>query len=89
MWILGQIKVWGYAIVGAVLAVLGVTSVYFKSKADRMERQRDTLKATVHAARVRKKIKEEEEKRLSERVEEKEKEIKEKGYDEDLGSNNW
>lgn len=90
MWILSQIKVWGYAIVGAILAVLGVASVYFKNKAERIERERDTLSATVHAVRIRKRIEKEEEKRLSERVIKKEKEIKEKGYDKDLGSNdNW
>lgn len=88
--ILGQIKVWLYAILGSALAVLGLTSVYFRSKAKRVEQERDTLKATVHAERTRKRIEKEEEKRLSERVEKKEKEIKEKGYDKDLGSNdNW
>ena len=89
MWILGQIKVWGYAIVGALLAVLGVTSVYFKNKARRVSLERDTLRATVHAERTRKKIEKEEEKRLSERVEKRKEDIEEKGYDQDLGSNDW
>lgn len=89
MWILSQIRVWGMAIVGALLSVLGVMSVYWRSKAQRMERERDTLKATVHAVRVRAMIKKEEEKRLSKRVEEIKKEVKEKGNYEDLGSNDW
>lgn len=89
MWILAQVKAWGYAIVGALFAALGVASVYYRNKAQRLGRKADTLTATVHAERTRKKIEKEEEKRLSERVEKKEKEIKEKGYDQDLGSNDW
>lgn len=89
MLILAKLKVWGYAILGALLAVLGVTSVYFKNKARRVSLERDTLRATVHAERVRKKIEKEEEKRLSERVEKRKKDIEEKGYDQDLGSNDW
>jgi hypothetical protein len=72
--ILGQIKVWLMALGGALFAVLGVVSVYYKGKAKRMEIERDSLKATIHAVRVRKKIKKEEDIRLSKRV----KEIKEK-----------
>ena len=89
MMILSQIRLWATAALGVLLSVLGVLFVYFKNKAERLERERDTLKATVHAERTRKKIEKEEDKRLSERVEKKEKEIKEKGYDEDLGSNDW
>lgn len=89
MLILAKLKVWGYAILGALLAVLGVTSVYFKNKARRVSLERDTLRATVHAERVRKKIEKEEEKRLSERVEKRKEDIEEKGYDQDLGSNDW
>lgn len=64
---LNQIKRWLYALVGGLLAVLGVISVYFKAKAERMERERDTLKATVHAERTRKRIEKEKKEELSRR----------------------
>lgn len=67
MIILKKIKGWLYALVGGLLAVLGVISVYFKAKAERMERERDTLKATVHAERVRKMIEKEKKEELSRR----------------------
>lgn len=89
MWILAQVKAWGYAIVGALFAALGVASVYYRNKAQRLGRKADTLTATVHAERTRKKIEKEEEKRLSERVEKRKEDIEEKGYDQDLGSNDW
>ena len=75
-----QVKLWIYAILGSVLAVLGFTSVYFKGKADKMKRERDTLKATVHAERTRKKI-EKKEKRV---LEENEREIRKKGKEENF-----
>ena len=75
-----QVKLWIYAILGSVLAVLGFTSVYFKGKADKMRRERDTLKATVHAERTRKKI-EKKEKRV---LEENEREIRKKGKEENF-----
>lgn len=89
MLILAKFKLWGAAALGVLLSVLGVLSVYFKNKAERMEVQRDTLQATVHAERIRKKIEKEEKKRLSERVEKRKEDIEEKGYDQDLGSNDW
>lgn len=89
MLILAKFKLWGAAALGVLLSVLGVLSVYFKNKAKRMEVQRDTLQATVHAERIRKKIEKEEKKRLSERVEKRKEDIEEKGYDQDLGSNDW
>ena len=89
MLIMAKLKLWGAAALGVLLSVLGVLSVYFKNKAKRMEVQRDTLQATVHAERIRKKIEKEEKKRLSERVEKRKEDIEEKGYDQDLGSNDW
>lgn len=77
---LTNLKLWAYAIVGSLLAVLGVTSVYFKGKADRMQRQRDTLKATVHSERTRKRIEKEKKIELSRR----ESEIRKKGKDENF-----
>ena len=89
--ILTQLKAWLWAIVGALLAVLGVTSVYFKNKSERAARQRDTLKATVHAERTRKRVEKEVKKDLSQ----KEREIKERiKKDEEIDSlsnpnDNW
>jgi len=61
------IKLWLYAILGSVLAVLGFASVHYRGKAERMKRERDTLKATVHAERTRKKIEKEKKEELSRR----------------------
>lgn len=69
-----NLKLWAYAIGAAILATLGVTSVYFKNKAERLKRDKDTLKATIHAERVKKKIVKEKKKELSRR----ESDIKEK-----------
>lgn len=92
---LSQLKLWLYAILGSVLAVLGATSVYYRGKAKKVEQQRDTLKATVNAERVRKKI-EKEHKRDLEEIERKiKKEIKKKdekefkGIDNLTDSNDW
>lgn len=87
-----MIKQWLYAIVAALLGVLGVTSVYFKNKAERAARQRDTLKATVNAERTRKKI----EKKKKEELSRRESDIRKEGKDENFegfdnlnDSNNW
>ena len=90
-----NLKLWLYAIGAAVFAALGLTSVYFKGKAKRVSAERDTLKATVHAERVRKKI-EKKEKRV---LEENERKIKEevkkkdekefKGIDNLTNPNDW
>lgn len=69
-----NLKLWAYAIGGALLATLGVTSVYFKNKAKRLKQDKDTLKATIHAERTKKKIEKEKKKELSRR----ESDIKEK-----------
>lgn len=90
-----QLKAWGWAIVTALVAVLGVTSVYFKNKAERAARQRDTLKATVNAERVRKRIEKEKKQELSRRESEIKKEVKKKdeqdfkGVDNLTDSNDW
>ena len=86
------IKQWLYAIAAALLAVLGVTSVYFKNKAEKAARQRDTLKATVHAERTRKKIERKKKEELSRRESEIRKEGKDEnfeGFDNLSDSNNW
>lgn len=77
---IANLKLWLYAIGTALLAVLGVTSVYFKKKAERVAHQRDTLKATVHAERTRKKIEKEKKEELSRR----ESDIRKEGKDEDF-----
>lgn len=87
MILLNYVKGWLWAILSAVLAVLGVTSVYFRGKAKRLAQERDSLKATVHAERVRKRIEKEKKKVLEEDKKEIKKEIKEKGSYEGLGSN--
>ena len=93
--ITANIKLWLYAILGSVLAVLGVTSVYFKNKAERLQREKDTLKATVNAERVRKKIEKKERIELSQRESEIKKEIEKKdeedfnGIDNLTDSNDW
>jgi CHASE1-domain containing sensor protein len=87
-----QIKAWVYAIVGSLFAVLGVASVYYRGQAKKQRRKADTLTATVHAERTRKKIEKEKKIELSRR----ESEIKRKGKDENFegfdnltDSNDW
>ena len=88
---LSQIKIWLYAIGAAVFAALGLTSVYFKKKANRASVERDTLRATVHAERVRKKIEKIQRKELSRRESEIKEEIKkdEKDLDNLSNPNDW
>ena len=93
--ILKQIKAWGLAILGAVLAVLGVTSVYYREQAKRQRAKADTLKATVHAERVRKRIEKEYKRDLGEIERKIKKEVKKKddkdfkGVDNLTDSNDW
>lgn len=87
---LNQIKIWLYAIGAAVFAALGLTSVYYKKKANRASAERDTLRATVHAERVRKKIEKIQKKELSRRESEiKEKVKNEKDLDNLSNPNDW
>ena len=88
MW--NQIKIWLYAISAAVFAALGLTSVYYKKKANRASVERDTLRATVHAERVRKKIEKQQRKLLEEKQEEIKERIKnEKNLDNLSNPNDW
>lgn len=94
MLITKQIKLWLYAIAGGLLAALGVTSVYFKGKADRLQRDKDTLKATVHAERTRKRIEKEKKEELSRRESDIKKEGKKdvkdfEGFDNLTNSNDY
>ena len=89
-----QIKAWGFAIAGALLAVLGVASVYYKEQAKKQRRKADTLQATVSAERTRKRIEKEKKIELSRRESEiiKEKERKDgefTGFDNLTDSNDW
>lgn len=86
MWI----KRWMYAILGSVLAVLGMTSVYYKGKAKKNKEKADTLKATVHAERVRKRIEKKERRVLEENeIKTKEKIKDDKTADNLTNSNDW
>ena len=86
MWI----KKWAYAIGGAALGVLGLASVYYKRKSNKLGLKADTLEATVHAERVRKKIEKKKKEELSRRESEIKEEIKnEKTADNLTDSNNW
>ena len=89
-----QIKAWVYALFGALLAGLGVFSVYYKKKADKQKDRADTLTATVHAERTRKEIEKKERTELSRRESEirKEKEKKDDaftGFDNLSNPNDW
>ena len=90
-----QIRIWLYAIGAAVLAALGLTSVYFKKKADKVSVERDTLRATVAAEKVRKMIEKTEKKALGESERKIKKEIEKKddkdfkGIDNLTDSNDW
>ena len=87
---LNQIKIWLYAKSAAVFAALGLTSVYYKKKANKASVERDTLRATVHAERVRKKIEKIQKKELSRRESEiKEKVKNEKDLDNLSNPNDW
>ena len=87
---LNQIKIWLYAKGAAVFAALGLTSVYYKKKANKASVERDTLRATVHAERVRKKIEKIQKKELSRRESEiKEKVKNEKDLDNLSNPNDW
>ena len=91
MW--NQVKVWLYAIGTAVFAALGVASVHYKKKANKAEAQRDTLKATVNAERVRKKIEKQQKRVLEENEEKIKKDIKDATKPVDLdhlfNDDNW
>lgn len=89
MILLHQIKRWGFAILGALLAVLGVTSIYFKGKAKKYKTQSDTLKATVHAERTRKKIEKEKKEELSRRESDIKKGIKNEDLDDLFNDDGW
>jgi len=69
-----QIKAWLWAIGAALLAALGLYSVTLKGQRDKARRKADTLTATVHAERTRKKI----EKKKDIELSRKESEIKER-----------
>lgn len=66
------------ALVLSVLAVIGRMQ-FLKNSRDRAELKADTLRATVHAERVKKEVIKEEEKRLSSRRASLIKELKEEG----------
>lgn len=95
MIILTWLKRWGYAIVGALLATLGVASVYYKKKGEKYKIRADTLKATVHAERTRKKIEKKKKEELSRRESDIKKETEKKdekdfnGIDNLTDSNDW
>lgn len=89
-----QVKAWVYALLGALLAGMGVFSVYYKKKAEKQQDRADTLTATVHAERTRKKIEKEKREELSRRESDIRKE-KEKnddaftGFDNLSNPNDW
>lgn len=84
------VKIWLYAILGSVLAVLGVRNVYLSKKAKQLKTERNTLKATVNAERVRKNIVKKQREELSRRESEIKKEIKDDKVPDNLtDSNNW
>jgi hypothetical protein len=92
MVILSQLKAWGYAIGAALLAALGGVSVYYRNKANKQKAKADTLQATVHAERTRKKIEKEKKIELSRRESEIKKEGKDEnfeGFDNLTDSNDW
>lgn len=62
-----SLKVWGLAILGAVLATLTMGVVTLKGQRDRAVLERDVAKATIHAERVKKKIEREKRKEVSRR----------------------
>ena len=87
---LSQIKLWLYAIGAALLAALGLTSVYFKKKSDKVSAERNTLKATVNAERLRKMIEKQEKRILEENEQKIKKEVKDEKSANNLSNpNDW